>query len=369
MFKNIGKKGAGPLVLMAATAVILLVGIAGTLYLTGNLSITKKGGVKTGTGNGELARPGDYGDCNPQATNAPDIRFAITNNLNTSATDYVTGNVKLYEGDYSFDSLPESSSFVSDLTEVNTGYASAKDDANIQCGKTYTIAVLAGEGGRTSALKTVKMDEQQKTVTLNSPEQEDQVRFKAYDESNKGYVYADAETSANTWVGSGSTFYSNTGNSTGDSDGLGIAQGEDFEYNVNFGVNTTEATDKKANDYKYFVAVDRQSLADWQELELSIEDGTVVKADENDYDQKISNDGYDDIYEIKGVDITDSSHTLNVYGYPKSGVDPDDNIKLGFVTSGLYKHTTDTGLGLSTNKDDSSSTYVVSVDYVTLTFA
>jgi len=298
-----------------------------------------------------------------------EIRAAIYNPLNESASEYISATARLYEV------VGNEEVYKGPVTLATTGLPAIGSGTTITCFdnsknlKSYALYVPASDGNHISAKYEFQAG---LDVVIDEPvPQQGGLSGKTYDNDAKGYLYEDTETSAGGWAASASTFYSTTGNSTGDSTGTTVGTSGDFDYTLT--VYTAGATDVQFTDKSLMIGIDRQDKTDWQELAVGIE-GTTVNIESLTCPSKISGDAYDDCYEItKGgapliIGSGQEKRDVSIEGNAKSGVNPTDDVKVGFFTKGYYKETAKAGMKLGYNKDDTSDTYVYTAQYFSYAF-
>lgn len=198
----------------------------------------------------------------------------------------------------------------------------------------------------------------------------DEIVLRLYDDTAKAYVYTIATASIGNTAGDidasvNSTGFQITGadfvwNTTAPGT-IGLTDisnlGTDSEINavLHFKVHATNSTVAQANDGNTYWAVDLQSEDDWDSSVTSMGSLPLV----SNVPVKISNLNYDIVYDansltpVKGVE-----KTINFYTKALSGVNPDDDVKLGFFTEGYYVSSSTQSMGLGVSKDDSSKTLV-----------
>ena len=303
--------------------------------------------------------------CNPEATGGVNAYITVVNPLNKTGTELKSKTVRIYEGELK--DLPsldggnyeeiEGLSFVGTLAvdEVNEKWTGA------ECGKTYTAIVVSSDGNDVSGWVTWTQDENEKhDLVIESPDQAGLI-FRVYDESNRAYVYAQTDTKAGEWHSSGASFYSTTGNATGDSDGLTLGTDGYFIYTLYFKQNSSAAVDTQFSDKELLMAINADDLSDWQEP-------TSIESPYFDFEKvtcpsKISNLGYDWCYVVTTEDgevppIKTSERSVKIEMHAKSGVNPSDDITIAFFTSGIVKETVGNDVIYGYTKDDASESLI-----------
>lgn len=300
-----------------------------------------------------------------------ELRAAIFNPLNESATEYIAATARLYEV-----SADGTENYKGPITLATSGLPAIGSGTTLTCFtpdnklKQYRMYVTASDGSHTSGYYdfTAELD----TVIEMAIPQQGVLVAKVYDNNEHGGVYGDTETSTSTYIASTGSFYSITGNATTDSTGTTVGTNGDFDYTMT--VYTASATDVQFTDQSQLIAIDRQDRTDWEEIMIGIESTTVNIETLDSCPSKISSDAYDDCYELTqgGEPLVIGSGTdkrkVSVEGNAKSGVNPTDDVKVGFGTKGWYKETVGSDVKLDYNKDDSSETYVYTMQSWTLVF-
>lgn len=290
------------------------------------------------------------------------FRPAIYNPLNTSATEYISATMRVYQvvgtEEVFFGTVATQTSGI--VARAATGSLQVSCvDASGEIIK-YKAYVPASDGSITSAVVEFVASEDI-PMEISIPQQAG-LLFKVYDNDNKGYVYASAATTANAWAATGTTFYSTTSNSSG----LAIGTDGSFDYDIIVSQNATAATDTQFEDQATYLYTNMDDLSDWNELDIS-----GVTVDGIDFpNTKIANAGYDFAYELTSngnpLHIGTAKVSIGVAGQALSGVDASDDITVAFGTSGYYKQTVGSGMVLDTNKDDSAQTTVYTLQTVIL---
>ena len=356
---------AAAFVALALGLVVVLGGFLGTTQPAAGAIVQQQ--VATEELTGALTEIADASVCDEDGRG--EIRAAIYNQLNESGSEYLAATARLYEV------VNNEEVYKGPVTLATTGLPAIGSGTAITCFdnsknlKTYRMYVEASDGSHTSAMFEVQAG---LDVVIDEPVQQQGVLVgKTYDNDAKGYLYAATEATAGGWAASASTFYSTTGNVTGDSTGTSVGTSGDFDYTLTVYTNAT--TDVQFTDKSLMIGIDRQDRTDWEELYIGIE-GTTVNIETLDCPSKVSSDAYDDCYEITkgGVPLVIGSgqekRDVSIEGNAKSGVNPTDDVKVGFFTKGYNKETTSAGMRLDYNKDDTSDTYVYTAQYFTYAF-
>lgn len=365
------RKGAGlgmPQTMLLGFALLAIFAL-GFVYVSPMINFTPTTySVAQGGGTGATVLVSG-GNCGDDATGQ--FRPALFNTLNTSATEFISASVRVYE------IVETNENYVGSLTSQTSG-VQARDAGSgvikIPCNnndgsiKKYVAYIESTDASHTS-LRYEFTAAEDIPVELALPQQGALI-FKVYDEENHGYLYAGAETTAGGVQNSGTSFYSTTSNVSEYS----VTTNGYFNYNLYVQTNSTAATDTQYQDKSLLVIVDEADLSDWEEVSITPVGFVATFTKLSNCPSKIANDGYDYCYEATNgngdpLSIVDQPRKINVYGKSKSAVDPTDNINVGFATRGYFKETIGSGMRIDYNKDDSSQTYVYTAQYVTLRFA
>ncbi len=354
--KGIGVVGA----IFLAVILLGLFFVSTTYTMTGKLPFMQVVPAPAETPQIQIQPPA----CDPQATVRPELRFAIRNPLNTSGVEYLTTTARIYSGDYSTsDSIP-GSAFKGTLAGLSTGLQPRGSGFACDCGQIYTIVLPAADDTVTSKVFTMKCERNDNTIEVTTPEQAELI-FNVYDEMDKAYVYEYQDSSAGTWSPAGSVWYSTTSNSTGKT----IGQDGYYIYTISTKTNATAAVDRQYTDQRLYLAFDIAQSNDWQEPSITSPGVTITRVD---CPTKIANLGYEYCYDItkdgKPLILEDSQVDFKIEQHAIAGVDPDDNVVIGFFTSGWYVSTIDAGAKLGVSKDDGAKTLVFSNMSIELDF-
>lgn len=284
-----------------------------------------------------------------------ELRLAATNPLNTSAKEYLVVTARMYTPD---------GTYTGDITTSASGLPAEGSGTDCSfCGQDYTYYVAASDGSHTSTTGDILCSDGSSQV-FNLPQQAGLI-FKVRDEEDDGYVFASAETTAGGEQASGTSFYSTTSNSTGKT----IGTDESFDYTIWTRINKTAAIDTQFTDASLLVAENADDLSDWDEPAVSISGATVSTVD---CPTKISNDGYDYCYEATqngGALVVGGSWVkTNIQQQALGGVNPSDDISVGFFTSGYYVKTLSEDMAIGYNKDNPAKDYVYTGQTATFVF-
>ena len=343
------KKGLGAV--PAVLIVVALVAVFAFAFSSGSFQLTDI------TGN--IIDGGDEvpaGECNSQATDAPELRFSIQNQLNSSR-EYKSTTCYIYSGN-----SIESGNYLGSLAGLSTGLQAEAGGKACECYQDYTIVCPAS-----STVNSLKFD---MTCAKNDNTKAVQIAdhagllFKVYDESNKGYVYASAEATAGGWAASGTTFYSTTSNATD----YVLATDAFYIYTIYTETNSTAATDTRFNDQEWLVGVNSDDTADLDEPSTLKVDGASILGSKMDCPTRIANDGYDWCYKGTG-DLGKTQTEVKIEQHANDNVNPADDTTLAFATSGWFLNNANSGSSMNYFQDDSSKTYVHTAQTLTLAFS
>ena len=348
---------------------LLLVAIFGTMMLFGGVT-PERAAIAQETSEDlkeTLEAVADLSICDDDGRG--ELRAAIFNPLNESDTEYLAATARLYEV-----SDDGTESYKGPVTLTASGLPAISSGTTLTCFtpenklKHYRMYVLASDGSHASGY--VDFTAQLDTVLEIPITQQGVLVAKVYDNNEHNGVYSTADKTS--YMASGSSFYSVDGNSTDDSTGTTVGTNGDFDYTMT--VYTSSATDVQFTDQSLLIAIDRQDRTDWDEIMVGIESTTVNVESLDSCPNKVSSDAYDDCYEVTkgGEPLVVGSGTdkrkISIEGHAKSGVNPTDDVKVGLGTSGWYKETVGSDVKLDYNKDDSSETYVYTMQSWTLVF-
>lgn len=292
------------------------------------------------------------------------LSMSIQNSLNTTNKQYMIETIRIYKAN-------DLNTLYGTLATINTGtgrgtLAIDKYDAEGNP-QNYVAFIPSNYTGAVSAQISFQGAENV-IVDAKIPKQS-RLAFKVYDLENRAYLWDGLESTPSgletpgTLNVSGTTWFSTTSNSTG----YAVGVGGFYNYQVYLTPNNTIAawdTVSQWQDQEFIMAMDAGDLSDWQKPSISVAGATVTELMPGQYNDKIKNDGYDWVWKITGADgkalnVCCGTFTkIEILQYGKAGVNPSDDITLGFYTSGYYTHTLDDAMGMSTHQDDSSQTAV-----------
>jgi hypothetical protein len=350
--------------------VILLIVIAASVgYMA--LSTKNTGTTANVFGQATPANPtGPYTPADPNLITdlSGTLSLSVQNAMDTTAKTYRAATVRVYKSE-------TPNSLFGTVTTIATGTGRGtltldKFVPGTSTPQTYIYYVPAVDGGMTSMMGSFTAAE---NVEVNAKvANQSGLIFKVYDDEARGYLYESTEHTANVSAGAtnyatGKTFMSTTSNTTGTAVGLGGY----YDYTIYLSTNGTASTKSQFEDQQLLIAIDGQDLSDWNKPTLSIPGAVITELAPGSYSDKIKNDGYDWVYSVTGTDgkplhVDSTWKKLTIQEYAKSGVNPSDNIKLGFYTAGYAVKTLEDSMLMSTHSDDSSQTAIYTTQDLTL---
>jgi len=275
--------------------------------------------------------------------------FSQENPLNSSVTEYESNTVRFYT---LLDDGTEK--FLKSVSGCATGYA----NTSLTCGKKF-VAYVQSASGTASMRETFLMDEEDVTEEWNVAETAGLI-FRAYDNDEASWVYANDSATSSEWSATGTTFRTTTSNSTDKTVG-----GDGYiDYKIEFKTNGTAATDKQFQDLGVIFGVNNGNTTAWAEPAGITFSGTGRTAVKEACGSKITGDGYDYCYRLlkdgKVPKIEDSTLSIRYEQHSQGGVDPGDgdDITVALFVEGRFKETFGSAMKTGTNRDDSSKTYV-----------
>ena len=356
--------------LVGVFGVLLVVSIFGTMMLFGG-GIVTTAAIADRAGTAELT---DVMEDIARSTTCDEdgqgeLRAAVFNPLNESGTEYIATTGRLYSV------VDNVETYVGDVTLAASGIPAIASGTTYACfdsdgnAKTFNMYIAGSDASHISTKYTF-LAELDHVIEIPL-EQHSALVAKVYDNEVPGWVYGPTETTAGAaYIASASTFYSTTGNATGDSTGRNVGTSGDFDDTIT--VYASSATDVQFTDDSLMVAIDRQDRTDWEEISVSVVGTTVQISAMDACPSKVSSDAYDDCYELTqgGEPLVIGAGTMkrkfNLMGNAKSGVNPTDDIVFGLGTKGYYKETVGSDMKSGYTKDDTSDTYVYTMQYWTL---
>ncbi|PKM92305.1 MAG: hypothetical protein CVU81_01210 [Euryarchaeota archaeon HGW-Euryarchaeota-1] len=265
------------------------------------------------------------------------INLRAINPLNTTGKEYIaiTGNVYLVDGSKSF------------IGTFSTNANATPTTLSYDCGRNYVLTSFASDGSHTSVEYsfTANQETSAKDLAVN---QQAGLLMRMYDNNEKKYIYADGSDDASSWQATGTTFKSTTSNSTATT----LDVGQCLDLTIEYKSNTTAGTDTIFTDMQSFFGINANSEGnnDYSNpssvslngMSLSIMSGV---------DNYLVNNGYENVY-VSDVKLGQSTASLRVQICPISGINPDNDIKIGVFTSGLYESTSSSDAKTGISKDD-----------------
>lgn len=374
--KNMGmsNKAIGGLVIAVIAAMI--VGVAGAKVLLAAPAVTGIGGAPVVQTISPI--------CNPEATGnlAPELRFELTNPLNTAKENKIQ-TVRVYEVAASTDASTSTQALGAGYvgTVDTSGSGLIADGSGWECGcdQAYLLvstrdqpANMAGTGNTSTAFTMVCTKNDNTVIKSGSTQTPDlgMLRAKVYDNDARAYLYTnetgDGGTSAGTWLDL-SIYNSSTYSTTAGAwqTQPTIATDGFLDYTITVQTNSSTATDTQFNDQSLLITIDLQSEDDWAEPTTLNFDGENLLNNEVDCPTKISNLGYDYCY-TSAKTIKTTAMDLDIYVKALSGVNPDDDVEIGFFTSGWVASTIDNSAKVAYADDSPSKALVYLGNNITL---
>ncbi len=297
--------------------------------------------------------------CNPDATQGPELIYAIQNENNKSATEYLAIATDVYKGTFTKENLPTADAYLGSFTTLVTGRPAVGSGFDATCGQDYTILVPASSASTSSGLFHMTVEENAERDTFLISRMTGLIA-RVKDIGDDGFVYAGTDLTAGLWNGDATTYYSTTGNITGDSDGKDIGTNGDFVYEIYLKTNSSVSTVARFNDQETTIAIDRASSADWDiALQVTFDGVNLIESKMANVPTRISLDQYEDAYLVPGnKDIDTSSKTLIVEMKTLSSINADDDIGVGIYTAGYTSGVGHNGAVYGYSRDDPTSTAV-----------
>jgi len=305
--------------------------------------------------------------CDPQSTINPELRYALVN-MDNPNTQYLVATTYVYEGAFSKDNLPTDDAFITTYATVSTGMPAVGSGVSVECGKTYTIVAPASTNVTTSTMfqMTVTQNSNNKIVSgTNRISNQTYLIARVYNDEAKGFVYADTDATAGSWHAAGSSWYSTTGNASEDSDGLTLGADGYYRYTISIETNATATTTARFNDQETTIAIDRQSMADWDQASTLSLSGVDLIGNKYTVPSKLASLNFDDAYLVPDNPAFKTSvKDLKLEQHALNGVNPDDNVVLGVFTAGYSISSKDNHVVYGYAKDN-PTTDIVYDDYFT----
>lgn len=304
--------------------------------------------------------------CDPQATDAPELRFALRNNEN-STLEYNAVTTYVYEGTFSKNNLPTNDAFRGTHLTLATGLPAIGSGFAALCDVTYTIVVPAADAATTSTMFSMKVTRNDNVKIVEVAEQTPLIA-RVYDSEAKGFVYEATEATAGSWFTTGASWYSTSGNLTGDSDGLTLGTDDYYRYEISFHTNGTATSAARFNDQETAIAIDRQSSTSFDEVStLNLNGVNLIGNKFASIPTRMAKSNYDEAYLVpNNPTIKTAVNTLDIDQYALSGVNPSDDIVVAMYTAGFAISTQDNGVTYGYAEDDSSETVLYAPYVMTL---
>ena len=269
---------------------------------------------------------------------ASTITILTVNTANLTGSQYIAPSVQIWQGD----------TYVKTIT--GTATAAGTSETGLTCGKDYKLVSLATSASMNSGVVEFTA-EKTKTVTLELTKVPS-LTFRAYDNTQKGLLYDNADAERALFEASGVTFMSVTNNETD----MVLGVDESFDVTIEVRGSSTAVF----GDQKLYIGV-KYTLTEFQVPEINF-NGVLPQVDS--YPSKITADGYYNLYESSEMITGASTKSVGVKMEPKVSQNPSGDITVGFFSEGIYASVKAGAYGQGIVKDDSSSTYVHSVQSV-----
>lgn len=322
--------------------------------------------------------------CNPEATGnlAPELRFELTNPLNTAKENKVQ-TVRVYQVAAGTDASTLTSAadadYVGTVDTISTGLIADGAGWECECDQTYLMVstrdklIGMDNTSNSSTVFTMVCEKNENTVIKSGSTQTPDLgmlKAKVYDNDAKAYVYTnksgDGGTSAGSWLDL-SIYNSSAWSTTAGAWETQPTIGTDgyLDYTITVSTNSSTATDIQFSDQSLLIGVDLQNEDDWAEPTTLSLGGEDLLVNEIDCPTKISNLGYDYCY-TSAKTIKTTAVDLDIYVKALSGVNPDDDVKVGFFTSGWISSTIDNSAAIAYTDDSPSKTLTYLSNNITL---
>lgn len=309
----------------------------------------------------EQAKLQASGVCNNDKTYALQLRAKNPLNDSTSSAEYLASSVRIYrDGEF-----VGTATLNSDGTfeEITTGIA---------CGETYDVVVAAADGTSVSArLDGILIDQEDEFRTFDVAQNND-LSFRVRDLDQELFVYADTSTNNKAFQNTGAKFYNTTANATDGTDGLVVGSTDDVNYRIEVEADTSAADDEQYADPqgKLYIAVDIQSEEDWQEPTIDLLTGGSLSKVKSISSVLPRADSWDHLWTVDGWTLETGDNEQFVLRLdPKSGVNPDDNVVVGILQSGIHVKSGTDDVAIAVQDDSPSNSYVYAKQTLELVFS
>jgi len=266
------------------------------------------------------------------------IGIRAINPLNTTGKEYIA-----IEG-YKYLVNGGSKSFIGTFS---TNANATPMTLSYDCGRTYVLTSFASDGSHTSVEYSFTANQETSAIDL-SVNQQAGLLMRMYDNNEKKYIYATDSNDASSWQATGTTFKSTTSNSTATT----LDVGQCLDLTIEYKSNTTAGTDTIFTDMQSFFGINANSEGNNDySTPSSVSLNGVSLSSMSGVDNYLVNNGYENVY-VSDVKLGQSTASLRVQICPISGINPDNDIKIGVFTSGLYESTSSSDAKIGISKDD-----------------
>jgi len=368
--RKIGDKGQ-------AGAFFLIVGaiFVAFLLIGGSFAIYQK--YRGGGGDGNLlsltgkVKSTSLGSCDPSATDGPELRYQMRNPLNTSGNEYKATTTYVYDiTDLSKPIVLGDDNYVGSLATLATGFQSRNSGIDCQCFHKYRIVSPASDGSLGSTSWDMECNGNDNTATAIVTEQSPLV-FKVYDNDNSGWVYGASEEtdSAGGIQASATSFYSKTGNSTGDENDI---SNSGYDYTISISINTSDSgkEDTTFTDQGLIIGInDEDNKAHWGEFSTLELGGVDLTAKKVDCLAKMASDGNDWCFDAGDKTLGKAVTKLHMVQAGSGNNNPGgDNLTVSFYPSGYFRSIKNAGAKIGYTTDADSPSYVFTASNLILRF-
>lgn len=251
---------------------------------------------------------------------------------------------------------------------------------SLDCGKTYRLRlvasnanegdnsiitrVISGAGAKlVDGGKAVEFVPRDSSYTLKiGGERHGVLQFKLYDNVNAGWVRDNsaADNAGTEWEDDGITFKTTSSNSTANAVGVG----DELDFALHFRASQANTS---FDDFGFYVLVEGGASAAtvWAEPStVEINGRPLTKVTLEGAESKQFS-GYEYVYKVTDVDVTDADNALRFVWKPNSGQNPTADIEIDFASIGGYLSVDGSTVGYAAAKDDTSATVVYTVQDTT----
>jgi len=334
-----GEMSTGKAIILLA---VLVVGLVGYMVYDDISAETPEFTINVPTSGG-IGTTGEGGGVICPDTMQTAFSGDALNPLNSSASEYVASAWKLVPGgDFS------------EFTSYTSAASSTRTTAvNLKCGKSYMLYPTVASQDTVNSVDPVDLGQlsgNTKAKVINVPKLS-LLKATAYDNLGRSFVYDSADASNSDYENFGGTWKSTTDNATATA--MTSASVLDWSFTV---ITQTGSAQFGNKDLGTYVAVDADKT-DFNIPQLWL-DGiklTDVKGTgEVNNNDEATLSAYEYIFKLP-ADLTQTPHVIRLYADPKSGVDPDVDIKLRTVGKAYYVQGDGYTVGKAIFKDTDSS--------------